>query len=259
MRREYRNGAGELFDHHAEDYGSLVSRSVFLSGEGVEYFARYKLERIRTLRNSSPPGHILDVGCGTGLLTELLSRAFPSARVTGVDLSQKCLDQAASRCAGLTNVAFRICDGGSVPAEIEGVDLVVIANVLHHVEPTARPIFLEEVALPALLPGGRIVVFEHNPYNPITRLVVQSCSFDQDARLLSLSAAVALLQNCRLRIDQRDYIVFFPRFLRFLRGLEGLMGWLPVGAQYMVVGSWDPPPGTAKAYGLSKDKKGAST
>lgn len=155
-------------------------------------------------------------------------------------------------------MAFCIYDGRSFPAEIKGVDLVVVANVLHHVEPTVRPDFLEEVALPALLPGGRIVVFEHNPYNPITRLVVRSCPFDQDARLLPPSAAVALLQNCRLRVDQRDYIVFFPRFLRFLRGLEGLMGRLPVGAQYMVVGSWDPPPGTAKAYGVSKDKKGVS-
>ncbi len=232
-----------LFDHYAEEYQALVSRVTSLSGEGAEYFARYKLERIQELyRSCPPPRHILDIGCGVGLLTDVLGRALPSTRVTGLDLSAKSLDQAASRCAGLRNVVCSLYDGKTLPLGAEDADLVVLANVLHHVEPPARPAFLEEVVLPALLPVGHVVVFEHNPYNPLTRLAVRLCPFDREARLLSLRGVMALLRRYPLRILRSDYIVFFPRLLRVLRGLERRIGWLPLGAQYMVVAQRDGPP-----------------
>jgi SAM-dependent methyltransferase len=44
-------------------------------------------------------GRVLDVGCGMGTATVLLARAFPRARVTGVDLHQPSLDEAAKRAA----------------------------------------------------------------------------------------------------------------------------------------------------------------
>jgi len=229
--------ADQLFDRYADEYQTLLSRSIRLSGESAEYFVRYKLARIQGLWGVRPPTHIIDVGCGVGFLTELIGRTFPTIRVTGLDLSTKSLELATARCENLTNVAFHLYDGTRLPAEVARADMVVLANVLHHMAPEARLGFLRGVALPALLPGGRIVVFEHNPYNPITRRAVQLCPFDQDARLLTLSEAVRLLRRAQLRVLQRVYIVFFPRPLRCLRGLEGYLGWLPLGAQYMVVGN----------------------
>lgn len=228
------------FDRFAGQYEALLSRSVRLSGEAAGYFARYKLDRIRALCASPSPAHILDIGCGVGLLTELLGRAFPSARVTGLEFSRRSLEQATRRCAGLANVTLRAYDGEGLPAGIEGVTLVVLANVLHHLEPTRRRTLLERVALPALRPGGEVVVFEHNPYQPVTRLAVRLCPLDHDARLLTLRSTTALLRACRLRVIQRRYIVFFPRPLSVLRQCEHWMGWLPLGAQYMVVGRWRP-------------------
>ncbi len=233
---------GRPFDHYADDYQALLSSSVAFSGEGAEYFARYKLERIRALCWSSPPVHILDIGCGIGLLTELLARTWPSARVTGFDLSPKSLDHATARCAGLENISWHLYDGKAPPASVTPADLVVLANVLHHIEPTARESFLHGVVLPTMLPGGRLVVFEHNPYNPLTRRVVRCCPFDRDAKLLSLGSVTALFARCRLRVLRRDYIVWFPRPLRGLRRLERVMGWLPLGAQYMVVGEMESRP-----------------
>jgi hypothetical protein len=34
-----------------------------------------------------------------------------------------------------------------------------------------------------------------------------------------------------------SYIVFFPKFLAFLRGLEPRLGWCPLGAQTLTVGT----------------------
>jgi demethylmenaquinone methyltransferase/2-methoxy-6-polyprenyl-1,4-benzoquinol methylase len=41
-----------------------------------------------------PPGplHIIDQGCGTGILTSLIARRFPSCRVTGVELRSEYLN-----------------------------------------------------------------------------------------------------------------------------------------------------------------------
>ena len=40
-----------------------------------------------------PPGHILDLGCGTGLELNWYFRQHPSAKVTGIDLSEGMLQQ----------------------------------------------------------------------------------------------------------------------------------------------------------------------
>lgn len=236
MSREQSDPNRELFDHYGDRYQTLVSRVANLSGEGVEYFTQYKLEQIQNLfRSCPPPRHIVDIGCGVGLLTELLGRALPSTRITGLDVSTKSLEQAASRCAGLSNVVLSLYDGKILPAGADGAELVILANVLHHVERAARPPLLQAVVLRALLPSGRVIVFEHNPYNPFTRLAVRLCPFDRDARLLTLRTAMTLMRGTQLRVLLWNYIVFFPRFLRSFRGLERRMGWLPLGAQYMVV------------------------
>jgi hypothetical protein len=59
--------------------------------------------------------------------------------------------------------------------------------------------------------------------------------FDRDARLLTLRAARQLLARPPLRIVRAAYVVFFPRPLRALRPLEARIGWLPLGAQYVLV------------------------
>jgi trans-aconitate 2-methyltransferase len=51
----------------------------------IDLIQRVPLER---------PGHIVDLGCGTGNVTGLLRRAWPTARVTGVDASAAMLERA---------------------------------------------------------------------------------------------------------------------------------------------------------------------
>jgi hypothetical protein len=84
--------------------------------------------------------------------------------------------------------------------------------------------------------GGRLFVFEHNPYNPVTRHLVNTCPFDADAVLLTRAETVALLKTAGLEPSAAAYCLFFPRLLAGLRPLETWLGWLPLGGQYFVAG-----------------------
>jgi hypothetical protein len=109
-----------------------------------------------------------------------------------------------------------------------------LANVLHHV-PTEERHAVFGQAFSRLAGGGRVVVFEHNPFNPLTRWAVSQCPFDGDAVLLRSIETRRLFAEVGFRVARRDFVVFFPRMLALLRPLEPLLRWNPLGAQYAVL------------------------
>lgn len=56
---------------------------------------------------------VLDVGCGHGVSTQLLARAFPRAHFIGVDFHDASIERARRNCAGLPNVEFHVTDAKS--------------------------------------------------------------------------------------------------------------------------------------------------
>jgi len=210
------------FDQYAGSYDDLHKQNVAISGEGPEYFAVYKQRFLERLlgRQRTP---LLDFGCGIGNLTRLL--VGPFADVAGYDPSVDSVALARQRAPGATFYA----DLDAIPQGHFGA--VVVANVLHHVPPAERAPLLAKVAQ-VLAPGGKLVVFEHNPHNPVTRKVVRDCAFDENAVLLPPRETRGLLEGAGLGATSLDYIVFFPRPLAALRGLEPSLSWLPLGAQY---------------------------
>ena len=171
---------------------------------------------------------VLDYGCGTGSLTRLLLERCDA--VSGYDPSARSLEQARQVAAR----ASYYSDEREIPQG--AFDLVVLSGVLHHVPPAERARVLETVAS-KLRVGGRVVIFEHNPYNPLTVKAVQDCPFDDDAILLPPSELRRLLHGARLGSVRQDYVLFFPRVLRLLRPLEPWLRWLPVGAQTLTSGT----------------------
>ena len=100
--------------------------------------------------------HVLDVGCGPGLIAAELIRA--GYRVTGVDLSPVMIEHAEHRC-GLDRARFVL---GSVfdetLAPVSSFDGVISRYVLHHVV-DARRFIARQVEL--LKPGGVLVLSDH--------------------------------------------------------------------------------------------------
>lgn len=224
------NRAAVDFDKVASSYRQLLTASVRFSGEEDEYFDHYKLDCLkRWLLNSGQRARVLDFGCGIGKLAGLIAAAYPQSHVSGYDVSSKSIEVARRQWEGTRNLSF-----GTGFEEGSSYDLITAANVFHHIRPNDRENVLT-LLLGKLARRGMLVIFEHNPFNPLTRHVVRNCAFDADAHLISLGGFVRLALQCQFRVVQKRYIIFFPGFLKMFRKLEPSLDFLPMGAQYMLV------------------------
>ena len=96
---------------------------------------------------------MLDVGCGTGEITERLAAKYPRASFVDVDLEEQHLARARARCAQFgPRVRFKVGDALALPFADEQFDLVVCRHLLQAV-PDAMQV-LKEIRR-VLRPGGR--------------------------------------------------------------------------------------------------------
>ena len=102
--------------------------------------------------NSGAPERVLEIGPGTGFLTEQLVYRWPQSVITAVDPSSSMLDVATAKPM-LQNVAFV---HGSFPGDLGGTWDALFSNAaLHWLFPHYRSTFSR--AWDLLAPGGRFV------------------------------------------------------------------------------------------------------
>jgi SAM-dependent methyltransferase len=177
------------FDKFADEYHSLHAANIAISGEGPEYFAEYKIKDIAAEYFArARPGHgapaVLDFGAGIGNSVPL-QRNLPGARLTCLDVSARSLALGRERFAGQAEfVAF---DGISIPSADASYDVAFAACVFHHIDHGEHLRLLKEFHR-ALTGDGVAFVFEHNPLNPLTVRAVNTCPFDENARLIGARA-----------------------------------------------------------------------
>ena len=103
------------------------------------------------------PRTLLDVGCGTGLLTRRIRRALPGASVVGCDFSHGMLRQAEEHGHGH---AWAHGDATSLPFRDGCFDTIVSTEAFHWFPD--QPAAVAE-CFRVLAPGGRLVVALVNP------------------------------------------------------------------------------------------------
>jgi ubiquinone/menaquinone biosynthesis C-methylase UbiE len=218
------------FDNYADDYAALIRdpiRDRFAAGS--RFFFERKIQVICDFFNSAEIDtrglSWLDVGCGQGDLLRIGRQCFKSS--AGCDPSHGMLKS----CADLDVRHQPALE--SLPYEDRSFDFVSAVCVYHHV-PVDRRTLLTAEAFRVLKPNGTFCIIEHNPYNPVTRLIVSRTPVDADARLLTTREAKRLLSTSISRVLRSRYFLLFPERLRFLTPIENGLQAVPLGGQYAV-------------------------
>lgn len=219
------------FDQSATGYGDMVQDSISFSGQDHEYFIRRKVDALVSLssRLMGPISEMtfLDVGCGVGTMAAALEKRV--GQLFACDPSTV----SAPRAASSTTAAFASA-GEWLSVATGAVDIAYTVNVLHHVEPESRDALVAEMAR-VVRPGGLVVAFEHNPFNPLTRLSVARCEFDEGVILLRSRELRQRMVRAGLRELEHRYILFTPFDVAWQHRLESRLGRIPMGAQHYVV------------------------
>jgi ubiquinone/menaquinone biosynthesis C-methylase UbiE len=90
--------------------------------------------RLALARISFPPrARVLELGCGTGILTCALAAALSDAQITAIDLDERLLAVARTRCPE-ARIRFERQDAAALPYATRSFDLAICRYVLMHQE-----------------------------------------------------------------------------------------------------------------------------
>lgn len=223
----------EKFDSYKNSYRSQVENSIAFIPQGWDFFVKSKIshvEKIISVHYKDTRVKLLDFGCGTGRAHIFFKNK--NIQIFGTDISKELIIKAQE--VNPQN-SYEVYDGKMLPYQKEYFDVVVAMCVFHHIQPDKQQETLLNLKF-LLKKSGILIVFEHNPYNPLTQLAVSRCEFDDDAILLSSKEMKSLFSQTQFRDISKKYILYFP-FKTFLTELiENFFQFLPFGAQYYVIG-----------------------
>lgn len=143
---------GRTLDHAAFVYDIL--EPLLLLGKQAEYD-----KDIVSLLELDGSNRVLDLGCGTGVLTRMIADRLngdAGGEAVGIDAAANMISVARKKRAGI-NCSFEVMAAESLSHEDGSFDAVVSSLFFHHV-----PLELKEKALSeafrVLRPGGRLVI-----------------------------------------------------------------------------------------------------
>ena len=112
------------------------------------------------LEDGSPPGRILDLGTGTGVVALALAERYPAAAVVGIDLSPGMIEEARRKLPAelARRVRFEVGDASALSCPDGDFELVVLSNMIP---------FYDELARVVAAGGTLVLSFSRGDETPI--------------------------------------------------------------------------------------------
>jgi SAM-dependent methyltransferase len=220
------------FDRYARDYDELLRdpiRDQFTQGSDFLYRRKVILIKKFLKRRGFPMANSswLDVGCGKGELLALARDSFADA--VGCDPSNEMRQAAGAEIHPQESM-------DTLPFPDESHDFITAVCVYHHVDEQHR-VPLTSECYRVLRAGGIFSIIEHNPFNPVTQLIVGRTSVDANARLLTAARAKRYMRESGFRPVGCQYFLYLPEKWYARAGfLESTLTRVPLGGQYAVFG-----------------------
>jgi SAM-dependent methyltransferase len=133
-------------------------------------YAEHVAGRIAAMK----PARVLELACGTGIVTEALVKHLPSAEIIATDLNQGMIDHAGTKPA-LAQVQRRQADALSLPFDAARFDVVLTQfGVMFYPDKVKG----HREARRVLRPGGHYVfsLWDSLEHNPVPRCVVDAAA-----------------------------------------------------------------------------------
>jgi SAM-dependent methyltransferase len=225
----------ESFDRLADNYEDLLKdplRDRF--AHGSDFFIKQKcriVERRLLRRGRAGALRVLDAGCGQGTALSLLDE---SIHAFGTDISLPMLKDAARRGPVAVQEPYQL------PFGDDTFDAAYAFCIYHHIPDADHVRHLRELGR-VVKPGGDVMVFEHNPYNPVTARIFARAPIDRGCHMIKPARLRATFRGAGLAELDQGYLLFVPESLYGLFGsIEPALAWLPLGGQYFVSGRKPP-------------------
>jgi len=219
----------QFFDRLAQRYDARFLRARWPRNQEVK--ARHVTDVLGTAIESGP---VVEVGCGTGQIAELLLSANPGLHYVGLDLSEPMLEIARSRLSPFADRAeLRVVAGNDLPLEAEWYAAAFGVDVLHHV---GDPPALLRSLRASLRPGARIVFLEGNPKFPITTFMALTQRAERGVLRIGFRNLREWLEGAGLEDVRVDYLPLYtppgpagwPRFEALLDHADRAAARIPV-------------------------------
>ena len=153
----YRSGAGVGWERYGADMRegqASFNRPAFTHLLASEWLAG--IPDVDARLRAAPPALVVDVACGEGWSTIALAKAYPNARVIGVDLDGPSIEAARRNAAeqAVTSVEFRHADAASLEERAE------VAIIIEAVHDMSNPVDVLASVRRGLAPGAPLIVVD---------------------------------------------------------------------------------------------------
>ncbi|AFS80679.1 UbiE/COQ5 methyltransferase [Candidatus Nitrosopumilus koreensis AR1] len=155
MNQNPRNLVPRFFNDTAKTYDKIANWATF----GQDKYWKDKI-----IQNIPSADSVLDLACGTGILTRMIAQKFPHAKITGVDISQTYLQIAKQNSTGFENISFVYQDAEELDLK-EKFDCICSSYIPKYCDPKT----LIQKCISHLNPKGTIIL--HDFIFPQNRLL----------------------------------------------------------------------------------------
>ena len=140
---------------------------IYDSGKsGIYEMCKYDYPKVLKELKNKKFNDVLDCGCGTGPMIEILCEKYSDKQYTGLDLTPEMIKKAKEK--NLPNSNFVVGDCEKLPFEDESFDVIICTNSFHHY-PNPQD-FLDNTYR-VLRKGGRLILRDYTSSDLIVWLM----------------------------------------------------------------------------------------
>ena len=127
-----------FYNELSSQYTELISKCVPRYGELLYNMFHY-------IPDDFKPKRILDLGCGTGNLTERILKHYPEAEIDALDISEDILKESQKRFKDKPNVRYIQADFQKMHLPPGSYDLVLSSIAIHHIQDQEKAVLYREI------------------------------------------------------------------------------------------------------------------